>query len=111
MALYLTRYLNVPPARIPGEGGEQLDDLPPIAGRHILIAVARYLAALGDRSRVQCDSRAKLNSTSIVPPLTMLLVNRALRSLSRRFVHSNDFGRMLEYGRPTISRRNGSPLG
>jgi nitrite reductase/ring-hydroxylating ferredoxin subunit len=28
MALYLTHYLNVPPARIPGEGGEQLDDLP-----------------------------------------------------------------------------------
>src|ERR1700756_1398152 len=28
MALYLTRYLNVPPARIPGEGGEPLDDLP-----------------------------------------------------------------------------------
>src|SRR5208337_68555 len=28
MALYLTRYFNVPPARIPGEGGEGLDDLP-----------------------------------------------------------------------------------
>ncbi|MGC2078725.1 MAG: Rieske (2Fe-2S) protein [Xanthobacteraceae bacterium] len=28
MALYLTRYLNVPPAGIPGENGEQLDDLP-----------------------------------------------------------------------------------
>ena len=28
IALYLTRYLNVPPARIPGEGGEPLDDLP-----------------------------------------------------------------------------------
>jgi nitrite reductase/ring-hydroxylating ferredoxin subunit len=28
MALYLTRYLNVPPAHIPGQGGEQLDDLP-----------------------------------------------------------------------------------
>ena len=28
MALYLTRYLNVPPARIPGEGSERLDDLP-----------------------------------------------------------------------------------
>ena len=28
MALYLTRYLNVPPARIAGERGEQLDDLP-----------------------------------------------------------------------------------
>jgi nitrite reductase/ring-hydroxylating ferredoxin subunit len=28
MALYLARYLNVPPARMPGEGGESLDDLP-----------------------------------------------------------------------------------
>jgi hypothetical protein len=28
MALYLTRYLNVPPARIPGERGDRLDDLP-----------------------------------------------------------------------------------
>ncbi len=28
MALYLARYLNVPPARIPGDSGEQLDDLP-----------------------------------------------------------------------------------
>lgn len=27
MALYLARYLNVPPARIPGDGGEQLNDL------------------------------------------------------------------------------------
>ncbi|MGL3107975.1 Rieske (2Fe-2S) protein [Bradyrhizobium sp. BR 1432] len=28
MALYLARYLNVPPARIPSDGGEQLDELP-----------------------------------------------------------------------------------
>jgi hypothetical protein len=28
MALYLTRYLNVPPARVPGEDGGRLDDLP-----------------------------------------------------------------------------------
>ena len=28
MALYLARYLNIPPARIPGDGGERLDDLP-----------------------------------------------------------------------------------
>src|SRR3954449_4818236 len=27
MALYLARYLNVPPARIPGDDGESLDDL------------------------------------------------------------------------------------
>jgi nitrite reductase/ring-hydroxylating ferredoxin subunit len=28
MALYLARYLNVPPARVPGDGGDLLDDLP-----------------------------------------------------------------------------------
>jgi nitrite reductase/ring-hydroxylating ferredoxin subunit len=28
MAVYLTRYLNVPPARLPGETGNQLEDLP-----------------------------------------------------------------------------------
>jgi nitrite reductase/ring-hydroxylating ferredoxin subunit len=28
MALYLTRYLNVPPSRIPGDDGDRLDDLP-----------------------------------------------------------------------------------
>ncbi|MEH2603350.1 nitrite reductase/ring-hydroxylating ferredoxin subunit [Bradyrhizobium sp. AZCC 1588] len=28
MALYLARYLNVPPARIPGDSSEQLDELP-----------------------------------------------------------------------------------
>jgi hypothetical protein len=28
IALYLTRFLNVLPASIPGEGGERLDDLP-----------------------------------------------------------------------------------
>jgi nitrite reductase/ring-hydroxylating ferredoxin subunit len=28
MALYLARYLNVPPASLPGEGGDGLDDLP-----------------------------------------------------------------------------------
>ncbi|RKT13348.1 nitrite reductase/ring-hydroxylating ferredoxin subunit [Paraburkholderia sp. RAU2J] len=28
MALYLARYLNVPPARIPGDGNDPLDDLP-----------------------------------------------------------------------------------
>jgi nitrite reductase/ring-hydroxylating ferredoxin subunit len=31
MALYLARYLNVPPASLPGESGEGLDDLPAAA--------------------------------------------------------------------------------
>jgi hypothetical protein len=28
MELYLARYLNVPPAHLPGEDGDRLDDLP-----------------------------------------------------------------------------------
>ena len=31
MALYLARYLNVPPAALPGESGEGLEDLPATA--------------------------------------------------------------------------------
>ncbi len=31
MAVYLARYLNVPPARLPGEGGDRLDELPSAA--------------------------------------------------------------------------------
>ena len=54
MALYLARYLNIPPARIPGEGGEQLDDLPAEAA---MIRTA-LLDAL-DRQR-QVDLAARL---------------------------------------------------
>ena len=54
MALYLTRYLNVPPARIPGEDGELFNDLP--------TDVERIRAALldaFDRQR-QVDLAARL---------------------------------------------------
>ena len=54
MALYLTRSLNVPPARLPGDDGEQLDDLP--------ADVAKIRAALldaFDRQR-QVDFAARL---------------------------------------------------
>jgi nitrite reductase/ring-hydroxylating ferredoxin subunit len=54
MALYLARYLNVPPARIPGESGEQLDDLPADAE----MILAALLNAL-DRQR-QVDLAARL---------------------------------------------------
>jgi hypothetical protein len=54
MALYLTRYLNVPPARIPGEGGEQLDDLPADAGM-----IRGALLDAFDRQR-QVDLAARL---------------------------------------------------
>jgi len=54
MALYLTRYLNVPPARIPGENGEQLDDLP--ADAETILAT---LLDAFDRQR-QVDFAARL---------------------------------------------------
>jgi nitrite reductase/ring-hydroxylating ferredoxin subunit len=54
MALYLTRYLNVPPARMPGEGNEQLDDLP--AGVETIRAA---LLDAFDRQR-QVDLAARL---------------------------------------------------
>jgi len=54
MALYLTRYLNVPPAHIPGENGERLDDLPADADT----ILATLLDAF-DRQR-QVDLAARL---------------------------------------------------
>jgi hypothetical protein len=38
MALYLARYLNVPPAALPGDSGERLDDLP-VAAEEIRAAL------------------------------------------------------------------------
>jgi nitrite reductase/ring-hydroxylating ferredoxin subunit len=54
MALYLARYLNVPPARIPGDDGETLDNLPANADE---IRVA--LLDAFDRQR-QVDLAARL---------------------------------------------------
>jgi hypothetical protein len=54
MALYLARYLNVPPARIPGDGGEPLDDLPANAQE-----ICAALLDAFDRQR-QVDLAARL---------------------------------------------------
>jgi nitrite reductase/ring-hydroxylating ferredoxin subunit len=54
MALYLARYLNVPSARIPGDGGEPLDDLPASA-EDICVALLEAF----DRQR-QVDLAARL---------------------------------------------------
>jgi hypothetical protein len=54
MALYLARYLNVPPARIPGDNGEPLDDLPASAEE-----IRAALLDAFDRQR-QVDRAARL---------------------------------------------------
>jgi hypothetical protein len=54
MAVYLARYLNLPPARLPGEGGDQLDDLP-----DTIDEIRAALLSAFDRQR-QVDTAARL---------------------------------------------------
>jgi hypothetical protein len=54
MAVYLARYLNVPPARLPGEGGDRLDDLP-----DTIKEIRAALLSAFDRQR-QVDTAARL---------------------------------------------------
>src|SRR5213076_1683660 len=60
MALYLARYLNVPPAPLPGESGDGLDDLP-IAAEEIRTA----LLDIFDRQQ-QIGSAARLVARHLV---------------------------------------------
>ena len=77
MALYLTRYLNVPPARIPGEGGDQLDDLPTDTE-----AIRAALLDAFDRQR-QVDQAARLVARhfQLGHPPEQLIVTLALAVL------------------------------
>src|SRR5204862_6969228 len=76
MALYLARYLNVPPARIPGEAGEQLDDLPADAQ-----AIRAALLDAFDRQR-QVDLAARLVARHLTlghpPQMVIATLARAL---------------------------------
>ena len=54
MALYLARYLNVPPASLPGESGDGLNDLPIVAEE-----ISAALLDTFDRQR-QIDAAARL---------------------------------------------------
>jgi nitrite reductase/ring-hydroxylating ferredoxin subunit len=60
MALYLARYLNVPPAALPGEGGDRLDDLP-VAAEEIRSALLDTF----DRQQ-QIDAAARLVARHLI---------------------------------------------
>src|SRR5580700_8110437 len=69
MALYLARYLNVPPASLPGERGDGLNDLP-VAAKEICAAMLDAF----DRQR-QIDAAARLVARFLTlghPPETMI---------------------------------------
>jgi nitrite reductase/ring-hydroxylating ferredoxin subunit len=92
MALYLARYLNVPPARIPGERGEPLDDLPAEVE-----AIHAALLDAFDRQR-QVDVAARL----VARHLTLGHPPQALIATLARAVLREDSGfhafQMLEAG-------------
>jgi nitrite reductase/ring-hydroxylating ferredoxin subunit len=92
MALYLARYLNVPPARMPGEGGERLDDLPADAD-----AIRAALLDAFDRQR-QVDLAARL----VARHLTLGHSPQALIATLARALLREDSGfhayQMLEAG-------------
>ena len=54
MTVYLDRYLNIPPARLPGEDGDRLDDLPrdPPAIRHALLEAFDRQQQVGAAARL-----------------------------------------------------------
>jgi nitrite reductase/ring-hydroxylating ferredoxin subunit len=92
IALYLSRYLNVPPARIPGEGKEQLDDLSADA-----LTIRAALLDAFDRQR-QIDLAARL----VARYLTLGHSPQALIATLARAVLREDAGfhayQMLEAG-------------
>jgi hypothetical protein len=92
MALYLTRYLNVPPARIPGDDGKPLDELP----RDESTIRAALLDAF-DRQR-QVDLAARL----VARHLALGLPPRSLIATLARVTLREDAGfhayQMLEAG-------------
>ncbi|ACA19884.1 Rieske (2Fe-2S) domain protein [Methylobacterium sp. 4-46] len=92
MALYLTRYLNVPPAHIPGDGDEPLDDLPADAE-----AIRANLLDAFDRQR-HVDVAARL----VARHLTLGHPSQGLIATLARAVLREDAGfhayQMLEAG-------------
>jgi hypothetical protein len=92
MALYLARYLNVPPARIPGEGSERLEDLPADAQ-----TIRAALLDAFDRQR-QVDLAARL----VARHLTLGHSPQALIATLARALLREDAGfhayQMLEAG-------------
>ncbi len=92
MAIYLARYLNVPPARLPGEAGDKLDDLPTDVG----MIQAALLDAF-DRQR-QVDLAARL----VARHLTLGHPSQALIATLAHAVLREDAGfhayQMLEAG-------------
>jgi nitrite reductase/ring-hydroxylating ferredoxin subunit len=92
MQVYLTRFLNVPPARLPGEGDDKLDDLP-CDGRELRDA---FLAALDRQGAVKtagCIAARHVILGHPAEPLIATLARAVLREDSEFHTYQ-----MLEAG-------------
>ncbi len=92
MRLYLIRFLNVPPARLPGEGGDRLDDLPTDAA---LLREA-FLTALDRQGSVREAGRIVARYLILGHPAGALIVTLA-RAVLREDADFHTF-QMLEAG-------------
>src|SRR5207244_6147656 len=73
MRLYLIRFLNVPPARLPGEGDDRLDDLPD--GREALCDA--FLHALDRQGSVRDAGRLVARYLTLRHPADVLITTLA----------------------------------
>ena len=73
MAVYLARYLNVPPARLPGENGDRLDDLP----SHAAALRAALLDAFDRRRQVELAARLVARHLQLGHPPQALIATLA----------------------------------
>jgi hypothetical protein len=92
MRLYLIRFLNVPAARLPGEGGDRLDDLPTDA---VLLREA-FLTALDRQGSVREAGRIVARYLLLGHPGDALIVTLA-RAVLREDADFHTF-QMLEAG-------------
>jgi hypothetical protein len=92
MALYLARYLNVPPARIPGNGDDRLNDLPADAD----VLRAALLDAFDRQRQVDLAARLVARHLTLGHPPRVLLATLA-RGLLREDAGFHAY-QMLEAG-------------
>jgi nitrite reductase/ring-hydroxylating ferredoxin subunit len=92
MRLYLTRFLNMPPARLPGEAGDRLADLPSDGGA----LCQAFLAALDRQGSVRDAGRLIARYLSLGHPVDKLIATLA-RAVLREDAGFHTY-QMLEAG-------------
>lgn len=92
MSVYLDRFLNIPPARLPGERGETLDDEPTDADE----LRAKFLAVLDTQQKVDEAARVVARYVSLGHPIEPLIATLT-RAVVREDADFHTF-QMLEAG-------------